>query len=100
MTTRSRRGTALRIFGTNAKCQAYNKRKTEELSLQVAVYSVVAEHTMMNGQQSGNLGITSREVQASWLPASDDDCGGLSHKLRLGIGSRVMLRRNIAGIMA
>ena len=37
-----------------------------------------------------------RDVPASWMPESDDDCGGLSKTLELGKGSRVMLRRNIS----
>ena len=88
--------TALRIFCTNKLCHAYNKRKTDELALTTAVYQITAEHAMMNGQRSGNLGVNIHTVPASWLPDSDDDCGGLTHILHLGVGSRVMLRRNIA----
>ena len=88
--------TALRIFCTNKLCQAYNKRKTDELSLSTPVYTISAEHAMMNGQRTGNLGVNIHAVPNSWLPTTDDDCGGLTQNLKLGIGSRVMLRRNIA----
>jgi ATP-dependent DNA helicase PIF1 len=86
---------ALRIFPTNALCREYNDRRTAELRrTQTTIYEFDAEHVVINSRDLP-VGGTSHAVPADWIPESDDDCGGLTAKLRLGVGSRIMLRRNV-----
>lgn len=87
---------ALHIFCKNEKCKVFNDQRTDELSKTTTVYTMKAQHAIMRGQSTGALGLNIHAVPGSWLPTSDDDCGGLTDSLRIGVGSRVMLRRNIA----
>ena len=84
---------ALRIFHKNVKVHAYNALRTRELRTRTVVYSLSAEHVVVTGPHRG---LNSHSVPASWLPESDDDCGGLALVVHLGVGSRVMLRRNMS----
>lgn len=61
------------------------------------MYRFDAVHCALNASHNtGEIGIHTRHVNPDLIPDSEDDCGGLSKTIRLGIGSRVMLRRNIS----
>jgi hypothetical protein len=90
---------ALRIYSLKDQCAAYNRQRTRSMRHDdaTAVYKLDAEHCILNANPgSGQVGINARTVSSDLIPTGDDDCGGLSKTLRLGIGSRVMLRKNIS----
>lgn len=88
---------ALRIFGTTAACAAYNSKMTVQLSHSADVYRMDAEHVLVYGTRDAYMGVTTHAVPTEWIPDKDDDCGGLTKTLQhVGVGSRIMLRRNIS----
>jgi DNA replication protein DnaC len=89
---------ALRIFPTNKLCRAYNELRTRELRDRPGgsiIHTFEAEHVVKSAPRHMQLGFNMRNVPAEWIPQTDDDCGGLSQTLKVGIGSRIMLRRNV-----
>lgn len=68
--------TAVRLYPTNDEANIYNERRLDELKLPVAV--IKAEHNNDTARK-----------------ASSRDAKNLSSELRLSIGSRIMLRRNL-----
>ena len=60
-----------------------------------SVYKFIATHTLV---ECGDLppGIArSGEVPTQYIPCDDNDCAALPHMLKLAVGAKVMLRRNI-----
>lgn len=84
---------ALRIYHTRKQVEDYNKTRTEELKRRTRVFDIAAEHTVVSGEHHG---LNNHLVPKDWIPATEDDCGGLIDMLKIGVGSRVMLRRNIS----
>ena len=76
------------VFPKLKQVARHNKAKTEELKKTTVVYKFNARDTYADGLQHG------QEVSPDMVYKDDSKCGGLSKTLELGVGSRVMLRRN------
>jgi hypothetical protein len=78
---------AVRIVPTIAMCNKYNKLGTK--SLKTRVYKINAYDTYGDGAHFGE------EVDKSIVPTKENKTAGLPTMLKLGVGSKVMLRRNL-----
>ena len=78
----------LRVFPTLKQVHAFNKLEQNKISADVV--EIHAEHQVNEGQLGMDQNIE------DFIPADDRDAGGLPRLLRLSIGTRVMLIRNIA----
>ncbi|KAG7299154.1 hypothetical protein JYU34_017689 [Plutella xylostella] len=83
-------GAAVRIFPTIRLVDEYNCKMTDQLLQSSRVY------TMHAADESREAATYGKRPPCNVIPADVNNCGGLLHVLKLGKGSRVMLRRNIS----
>jgi hypothetical protein len=86
---------ALHLLPTVEQCNQHNSRCLDAVAVNSSVYKFIATHTLV---ECGDLppGIArSGEVPTQYIPCDDNDCAGLPHMLKLAVGAKVMLRRNI-----
>ena len=86
---------ALHLLPTVEQCNQHNSRCLDAVAVNSSVYKFIATHTLV---ECGDLppGIArSGEVPTQCIPCDDNDCAGLPHMLRLAVGAKAMLRRNI-----
>lgn len=83
-------GAAVRIFPTIKLVDDYNSKMTAQLFQSSRVYTL---HAIDESREAATYG---KRPPCNVIPADVNNCGGLLHILKLGIGSRVMLRRNIS----
>lgn len=79
---------ALHIYATNKMVNCYNLKKQELLNS--CYISVRATHLFSDHDVSPGA-----EVPNEWIPPDDRNAGGLQHFLRVSLGTRVMLLRNL-----
>ena len=86
---------ALHLLPTVEQCNRHNNRCLDDVAVNSSIYEFTATHTLV---ECGDLppGVArSGEVPAQYIPRDDNDCAGLPHVLKLAVGAKVMLRRNI-----
>lgn len=79
---------AVRIFPTRAQVNQFNIQMTSELSRKVKIYHIQAKDYLKDFSRDTS-------VPNDLLPKDEDDCGGLLQNLSIGVGSRVMLKKNL-----
>ncbi|OXA50971.1 ATP-dependent DNA helicase PIF1 [Folsomia candida] len=80
---------AVRIFPENQMCDEYNKKRTIQLRRTQRIFKIKAQDTYADGTKQG------RPYPEQSLPTKIDRTGGFPNGIELGVGSRVMLRKNI-----
>ena len=80
---------ALHIFPTNRLVQKHNNKMSRKLKRSVTVFPICAVDTYAGGPQQGQV------ADQAFVPLESKKCAGIPSILNLGIGSRVMLLRNI-----
>lgn len=80
---------ALHIFPTNKQVQRHNSKCAVRLRERAAVYSLKAVDTYGDGAQVG------QKANEQFVPSETNKCAGIAALINLGIGSRVMLLRNV-----
>ena len=86
---------ALHLLPTVEQCNSHNSKCLDDIAVNASVYRFDATHTLA---ECGDLppGVArSGEVPLEYIPRDDNDCAGLPHVLKLAVGAKVMLRRNI-----
>ena len=87
--------TALHLLPTVQQCNRHNNKCLDDVAVNSSVYEFIAKHSVV---ECGDLppGVArSGEVPTQYIPRDDNDCAGLPHVLKLAVGAKVMLRRNI-----
>ena len=79
----------LHIFPTNKLVQKHNAKCAAKLRQRTTVYTIKSVDTYADGPQSG------QSVDEAFVPSETKNCAGIAAVLNLGIGSRVMLLRNV-----
>uniref|UniRef100_A0A2H1WZA5 SFRICE_034877 n=1 Tax=Spodoptera frugiperda TaxID=7108 RepID=A0A2H1WZA5_SPOFR len=82
-------GAAMRIFPTLKLVESYNSKMTDQLHQSSRIYTLRAI------DESREVATYGKRPPSNAIPTDVNNCGGLMHELKLGVGSRVMLRRNI-----
>ena len=77
---------AIRVFATRKLVAKYNLQKSEELKQRTKVYKIVSLDKSVDGGQP---------VDVKYIPENGNKTAGLVSQIEIGVGSRVMLRRNI-----
>jgi hypothetical protein len=80
---------AIRIYPENAQCDSHNDLMTKELKKTRPVFHIKAKDTYADGVKQG------QKCPDSLLYSKIDKTGGIPGAINLGIGSRVLLRRNL-----
>ncbi|CAH1645765.1 unnamed protein product [Spodoptera littoralis] len=83
-------GAAVRIFPTLKLVDEYNSRMTESLIKESRVYVINAV------DESREAATYGKRPPHNVVPVDPNNCGGLLTSLKIGVGSRIMLRRNIS----
>jgi hypothetical protein len=90
---------AVRLFSRNKDKDEFNKRRLGELSKTTAVFTIQAKNSLLfdKNKKKGMVVSDPEQLQAALklLPEHADDCGGLEASIKLAVGAKVMLRRNI-----
>ena len=84
---------AARIFARNEDCDEYNNAKLA--SITTSSNPIVVIHAKHARQRENGLMDYTTPIPSSDIPTETDECAGLQRVVRLNVGSRVMLRRNI-----
>lgn len=79
---------AIWAFPTIKLANRYNMRKTRQLGKTTTIYKIFAQDTYADGTKNG------RECPRNIIPTKINKTAGIPSQIHLGIGSRVMLRRN------
>lgn len=82
-------GEAVRIFPTTRLVDAYNATMTEKLEKLTKVYTINAVDISLDPKTYG------QKPREEFIPEDPNKTGGIPNQLKLGVGSRAMLRRNI-----
>lgn len=81
-----------RLYARTRDVVRHNEARLQQAELSGArVYDIAATHTLLNEHGIAQQG----PVPAVLIPTNADECGGLQAKLRLCVGARVILRRNV-----
>lgn len=82
-------GEAVRIFPTTRLVDAYNTTITAKLEKVTKVYTINAVDISLDPKTYG------QKPRKEYIPEDPNKTGGIPNQLKLGVGSRAMLRRNI-----
>ena len=85
---------ALYLLPRKEQVEEHNTQRLLELAQTTPVYEFKAEHVTLE-LCSLSHGVTSRDVPERLIPKDDNNCAELPHTLKLAVGAKVMLRRNI-----
>ena len=81
---------AIRVFPTCEQVDAYNEKICEKLTARgVHLYNIIAEDRSMEGTTRGQI------ANPNTVPNHPNKTGGFVKDMKIGVGVRVMLRRNI-----
>ena len=86
--------TALRLYPHMVDADGYNEMQIASLAKSSQIYSIDAEHAILESRGQFYANVNYNEVPERLIP-QDKDCAALPHRLKLAVGARVMLRRNI-----
>ena len=87
--------TALRLYPRTVNVDEYNDSQIADLSKKTKLYVFEAEHAILQSRGQFYANVQYNEVPERLIPQDDKDCAALLRRLRLAVGARVMLRRNI-----
>ncbi|KAI5632228.1 PIF1-like helicase domain-containing protein [Phthorimaea operculella] len=77
------------IFPTLKQVDQFNKKMSERLALRTKIYSIKAMDTSTETKTYGQV------PKPEHIPSDSNRTGGIINSIEIGIGSRVMLRRNL-----
>ena len=87
--------TALRLYPRTASVDEYNESQIASLAQTTKLYTFEAEHAILQSRGQFNANVQYNEVPERLIPQDDKECAALPRRLKLAVGARVMLRRNI-----
>ena len=87
--------TALRLYPRSVDVEGYNETQITCLAKDNQLYRIDAEHAILQSRGQFYAHINYNEVPERLIPQDDKDCAALPRQLKLAIGARVLLRRNI-----
>ena len=87
--------TALRLYPRSVDVEGYNETQITCLAKDNQLYRIDAEHAILQSRGQFYAHVNYNEVPEHLIPQDDKDCAALPRQLKLAVGARVMLRRNI-----
>ena len=87
--------TALRLYPHTASVDEYNESQKASLAQTTKLYTFEAEHAILQSRGQFYANVQYNEVPERLIPQDDKECAALPRHLKLAVGARVMLRRNI-----
>ena len=87
--------TALTLYPRTVDVDRHNEMQIKNLAKSSHIYSIDAEHAILESRGQIYANIKYNEVPERLIPQDDKDCAALPRILKLAVGARVMLRRNI-----
>ena len=87
--------TALRLYPCTASMDEYNESQIASLAQTTKLYTFEAEHAILQSRGQFYANVQYNEVPERLIPQDDKECAALPRRLKLAVGARVMLRRNI-----
>ena len=87
--------TALRLYPRTASVDEYNESQIASLAQTTKLYTFEAEHAILQSRGQFYANVQYNEVPERLIPQDDKECAALPRRLKLAVGARVMLRRNI-----
>ena len=84
-----------RLFPRVSDCDLHNDHELHKLLPKTEVLSLEASHIILENRRCTYGAVSYAHVREELIPDDDKECGGLPRRLKLAIGSEVMLRRNI-----
>ena len=82
--------TALRLFPCVADCDLYNDQELHKLG-STTVLSFEASHVILESRRCTHGAVSYEHVREELIPNDDKECGGLPRRLKLAVGSEIML---------
>ena len=87
--------TALRLYPRTVDVDNHNEMEIAHLAKTTQLYTIEAEHAVLESRRQCYAHVNYNEVPERLIPQDDKDCAALPRRLKLSVGARVMLRRNI-----
>ena len=87
--------TALRLYPRTASMDEYNESQIASLAQMTKLYTFEAEHAILQSRGQFYANVQYNEVSERLIPQDDKECAALPRRLKLAVGTRVMLRCNI-----
>ena len=87
--------TALRLYPRTASVDEYNESQIAYLAQTTKLYTFEAEHAILQSRGQFYANVQYNEVPERLIPQDDKECAALPRRLKLAVGARVMLHRNI-----
>ena len=87
--------TALRLYPRTASVDEYNESQIASLAQTTKLYMFEAEHAILQSRGQFYANVQYNEGPERLIPQDDKECAALPRRLKLAVGARVMLRRNI-----
>ena len=87
--------TALRLYPCSVDVEGYNETQITCLAKDNQLYRIDAEHAILQRRGQFYTHVNYNEVPEHLIPQDDKDCAALPRQLKLAVGARVMLCRNI-----
>ena len=85
---------ALYLLPRKEQVEEDNTQRLLKLAQTTPVYKFKAKHAILESCSLPH-GVTPRDVPERLIPKDDNNCAGLPHTLKMAMGAKVMLRRNI-----
>ena len=83
------------MYPRRVDVDGHNEMQIKNLAKSSQIYSIDAEHAILESRGQIYANIKYNEVPERVIPQYDKDCAALPRILKLAVGARVMLRRNI-----
>ena len=87
--------TALRLYPRTVNVDEYNESQITSLASTTKLYILEAEHAILQSRGQFYANVEYNEVPERLIPQNDKECAALPRHMKMAIGARVMLRRNI-----
>ena len=87
--------TALRLYPRTASVDEYNESQIASLAQTTKLYTFEAEHAILQSRGQFYANVQYNDVPERLIPQDDKECAALPRRLKLAVGARVMLHRNI-----
>jgi ATP-dependent DNA helicase PIF1 len=87
--------TALRLYPRTVNVDEYNESQITSLASTTKLYILEAEHAILQSRGQFYANVEYNEVPERLIPQNDKECAALPRRMKMAIGARVMLRRNI-----
>ena len=87
--------TALTLYPRTVDVDGHHEMQIKSLAKSSQIYSIDAEHAILESRGQIYANIEYNEVPKHLIPKDDKDCAALPRILKLAVGARVMLQRNI-----